>query len=272
MKATFFSLLAVAAFVYFCFCLYLYLFQRSFIYFPTPAAGRAAAEELWLDVDNERIRIWRLHPAKPDAILYFGGNAEDVSLNVQEFSEWFPEHAVYLVNYRGYGGSTGSPSETELRSDAEAIFDFAKNRHPNVSVIGRSLGAAVAVGLAAGRDVARLALITPFDSLARLAREFYPIFPTSMLLKDKYDALGPASRIRAPVLIVLAGQDEIIPRENSARLAGAIEETLVTLKVMEGTSHNTVGTSPAYRRTLQAFMTDPVSVGGQRSTPFLPAQ
>jgi hypothetical protein len=263
MKATFFSLLALAAFVYFCFCLYLYLFQRSFIYFPTPAIDRAPAEELWFDTDNERIRIWRLHAAEPDAILYFGGNAEDVSLNIQDFSEWFPEQAVYLVNYRGYGGSTGSPGETALFSDAEAIFDLANGRHPNVSVIGRSLGAAVAVNLAAGRDVARLALITPFDSLARLARDFYPIFPTSVLLKDKYDSLGRANRIRAPVLIIVAEQDEIIPRDSSERLAGAIAESLVTLIVMESTSHNTVGTSPAYGRTLQAFMTDTVSVGGQ---------
>jgi pimeloyl-ACP methyl ester carboxylesterase len=254
MKSTFLSLLAVAAFVYFCFCLYLYLFQRSFIYFPTPAADRAPAEELWLDSDRERIRIWRLHAGEPDAILYFGGNAEDVSLNIQEFSEWFSEQAVYLVNYRGYGGSTGSPGETALLRDAEAIFDFVEDRHPNVSIIGRSLGAAVAVDLAAGRDVARLALITPFDSLATLARDFYPIFPTSMLLKDKYDSLGRASRIRAPVLVIVAEHDEIIPRESSERLASAIAESLVTLKIIEGTSHNTVGASPAYGRALQSFM------------------
>jgi hypothetical protein len=263
MKSTLFSLLAMAAFVYFCFCLYLYLFQRSFIYFPTPAPDRAPAEELWIDSDNERIRIWRLHAGEPYAILYFGGNAEDVSLNIQEFSAWFPEQAVYLVNYRGYGGSTGSPSEAALLRDAKAIFDFVKARHPNVSVIGRSLGAAVAVDLAAGRDVARLALITPFDSLARLARDFYPIFPTSVLLKDKYDSLGRARRIRAPVLVIVAEHDEIIPRENSERLAGAIVKSLVTLKIIEGTSHNTVGTSPAYSRTMRAFMTDAVSVGAQ---------
>jgi hypothetical protein len=263
MKSTLFSLVAVAAFVYFCFCLYLYVFQRSFIYFPTPATGRAPAEELWFDSGDEKIRIWRLHAAEPDAILYFGGNAEDVSLNIQEFSAWFPEQAVYLVNYRGYGGSTGSPGETALQGDARAIFDFVKDRHRNVSVIGRSLGAAVAVDLAAGRDVARLALITPFDSLAGLARDFYPIFPTSLLLKDKYDSLGRAGRIRAPVLLIIAEDDGIIPRESSERLAGAIAESLLTLKVIEGTSHNTVGTSPAYGRILRAFMTDAVSVGRQ---------
>jgi hypothetical protein len=259
MKSTFISLLAMAALVYFCFCLYLYLFQRSFIYFPTPAAERGPAEELWLESGRERIRIWRLHAEKRDAILYFGGNAEDVSLNIREFSSWFPEQAIYLVHYRGYGGSTGSPAETALLRDAEVVFDYARTRHANVSVIGRSLGAAVAVSLAAGRDIAKLALITPFDSLATLARGFYPIFPTTVLLKDKYDSIGHAERIRVPVLILIAEHDEIIPRESSERLAGAIARSLATLKVVEGTSHNTIGTSPVYSRNLKAFMTDAVN-------------
>jgi hypothetical protein len=259
MKSTFISLLAMAALVYFCFCLYLYLFQRSFIYFPTSAANHDPAEELWLESERETIRIWRLHAEQRDAILYFGGNAEDVSLNIREFSSWFPEQAIYLVNYRGYGGSTGSPAEAALLRDAEVVFDYARTRHANISVIGRSLGAAVAVSLAADRDVAKLALITPFDSLAALARDFYPIFPTTILLKDKYDSIGHADRIRVPVLILIAEYDEIIPRESSERLARAIARSLVTLKVVEGTSHNTIGTSPAYSRNLQAFMTDAVN-------------
>jgi hypothetical protein len=261
MKSTFISLLAMAALVYFCFCLYLYLFQRSFIYFPTPAGDRDPAEELWLESDRERIRIWRLHAGKRDAILYFGGNAEDVSLNVREFSSWFPEQAIYLVNYRGYGGSTGSPTEAALLRDAEVVFDHARAGHANVSVIGRSLGAAVAVSLAAEKDIARLALITPFDSLAALARDFYPIFPTTILLKDKYDSIGRADRIRVPVLILIAEHDDIIPRESPERLAGAIARSLVTLQVVEGTSHNTIGTSPVYSRNLQAFMTDATNPG-----------
>lgn len=261
MKATFVSLLATAALVYVCFCLYLYIFQRSFIYFPTPPADRAPAEELWIDSDDERILVWSQRAQERDAIVYFGGNAEDVSLNLREFSSWFPEQAVYLVNYRGYGGSTGSPAEAALLRDAEAIFDFVEARHRSVSVIGRSLGAAVAVNVAAGRDVAKLALVTPFDSLARLARGFYPIFPTTILLKDKYDSIARAGRIRAPVLILVAEHDEIIPRDSSERLAGAIPEALVTLEVVEGTSHNTIGASSAYSRKLQAFMTDATDIG-----------
>lgn len=259
MKSTLFSLLALAAFVYVCFCIYLYLMQRSFIYYPTPAAVGAPAEELWLDSDSERIRVWRLHAARPDAIVYFGGNAEDVAFNIPQFSAWFPHHTVYLVNYRGYGGSSGSPSEAALLKDADVIFRVARDGHRTVSIIGRSLGAAVAVNLAAKRKIEKLALITPFDSLASLARDFYPIFPTSLLLKDKYDSLVLASRIRVPVLIIIAEHDEIIPYRSSERLADAITAPR-TVRVVEGTGHNTIGASPHFGRTLQAFMAE----GGAR--------
>jgi len=248
------SLIAVAACVYICFCAYLYLFQRSFIYFPTPAVDGAPAEELWLDIDNERIRLWRMHAIGQDAILYFGGNAEDVSLNIPEFAEWFPDQAIYLVNYRGYGGSSGSPSETGLLRDAAAIFDFIEDSHRGVSVIGRSLGAAVAVHVAATRDVERLALVAPFDSLGRMAREYYPIFPTSILLKDTYDSLARADRIRAPVLVIVAGRDEIIPRKNSEKLVQAIAPSLVTLAVVDDAAHNTIDAFPEYGHALRTFI------------------
>jgi hypothetical protein len=255
MKSAFFSLLTVAIFVYACFCIYLFLFQRSFIYFPTPAAEGVPADELSIANDGETIRVWSLHAAQTDAIIYFGGNAEDVSQNVVEFAGYFPQQAIYLPNYRGYGGSTGSPGEAAFHSDARAMFDHVKERHRYISVIGRSLGAAIAVNLAICRDVHRLALVTPFDSLGSLARDLYPIFPTSLLLKDRYDAIGAAGLVRAPALIVVAEHDEIIPRRSSDRLAHALAGPSA-IRVIEGTGHNTIGMSPEYGRALQAFLAD----------------
>ncbi|HLU07211.1 MAG TPA: alpha/beta fold hydrolase [Woeseiaceae bacterium] len=253
MKSMLFSLFAVGAFVYVCFCLYLYLFQRSFIYFPTAVAEGVTAEEVWIDNEQERIRVWRLHTPGSDAIIYFGGNAEDVSYNVREFRDWFPQHAVYLVNYRGYGGSSGSPDEAAFHSDAQAVYDFVAGKHAAVSLIGRSLGAAVAVHLATRRDVDRLALVTPFDSLRSLASEFYPIFPTSLLLRDTYDAIGLAGRVSAPALVLVAEHDEIIPRQSSERLANALGGPHV-IRFIECTGHNTIGASPDYGRALREFM------------------
>lgn len=254
MKSTLFSFMALAGFVYFCFCAYLYLFQRSLIYFPTPATAGSPAEEVWLDNDGEKIRLWRLHAGRPDAILYFGGNAEDVSLNIRDFSLWFPDHAVYLVNYRGYGGSTGAPAEAALFGDARAAFALASSHHDKVSLMGRSLGAAVALHVASANDVSRVVLVTPFDSLAGLAREYYPIFPTSLLLKDRYDAARLAARVRAPVLVVIAGSDEIVPASSAERLIAAFGHSQVTVRIIEGATHNSVGAFPAFARLLQEFM------------------
>jgi uncharacterized protein len=260
MKPALLSFLALATIVYVSLCAYLYLFQRSFIYFPTTAADSGPAEELWLEIGNERIRILQLHPGQPDAIIYFGGNAEDVALNIPEFSDFFRGKSVYLVNYRGYGGSTGSPSESGLYRDAEAIFDFANGGHRRVSLIGRSLGAAIATHLAVVRNVDRLVLITPFDSLASLARRFYPLFPTSVLLKDQYDSMSRAHRIKAPVLMVVAGRDEIIPHESSDKLAKALDPALLTLKVIDNTTHNTIGTSHYGRLIVRFLNSDPDAV------------
>jgi uncharacterized protein len=264
MKSMLFSVVALGAFVYVCFCACLYLFQRSFIYFPVPAVNGVAAEEVWLESDEARLRVWRLRADRPHAILYFGGNAEDVSLNVREFGAWFPDQAIYLVNYRGYGGSSGSPSESGFHRDAEVVFDFIRSRHRRVSVVGRSLGAAVAVRLAATQELQRLVLITPFDSLAGLAREYYPIFPTSLLLREKYDALADAGSLQAPVLLIVAGRDEIIPRERSENLVQAILPSLLSVVVIEDATHNTIGAAAEYGRALRGFLAEPAARAAQQ--------
>lgn len=248
------SLVAIAAIAYVAMCTWLYVFQRSFIYFPTPATGTPPAEEVRVSSDGESIRVWRLRGDETRALLYFGGNAEDVALNIPEFHDFFPQHAVYLVNYRGYGGSSGRPNEKALYADAEAVFDFAQERHRSVAVIGRSLGSAVATHLASVRDVEKLALITPADSFTSLAAELYPIFPVAVLLKDRYDSLSRAPRIDRPVLFLVAEHDEIIPQESSERLAAAIDPELVTWRVIDGTTHNSIGLSPEYGEALRSFL------------------
>lgn len=249
-------LLAALAFVYVLLCAWLYLFQRSFMYFPTQERTDVAAEDLSIESGEASLRVWRLHGDRANAILYFGGNAEDVALNVPEFAAWFPDCAVYLVNYRGYGGSSGSPSEAALYRDAEAVYDAVRSGHRRVTVMGRSLGSGVATHLAAERDLHELVLITPYDSFVSLARAFYPWFPTSLLLKDRYDSASRAGLIRAPVLILVAEYDEIVPLPSSKKLAAAIDPSLLTWGTIEDTSHNTIGTSPAYGEALREFVCD----------------
>ncbi len=117
-------------------------------------------------------------------MIYFGGNGEEVSWLVPEFSR-VPDWAALLVNYRGYGLSEGQPSETKLYRDALALYDRA-TRRPDIDsgrviVMGRSLGTGVATYLASQRPVAGVVLISPYDSLVQVAREAYPFLPVNLL-------------------------------------------------------------------------------------------
>ena len=115
------SLLVGSLLLYAAACLLLYLFQRSLLYFPQPA--RVLAPALALSVPGAELQVSVRVQAGPRAVLYFGGNAEDVSSSLAELAANFPEHAVYAMHYRGYGGSTGKPTEAALHGDAIALFD-----------------------------------------------------------------------------------------------------------------------------------------------------
>jgi pimeloyl-ACP methyl ester carboxylesterase len=256
-KSTLLSLAVAAGLVYLGACLYLYFMQRSLMYFPTPPAAKVSAERLFVASGGVRLLVWRLHAGQRDAVLYFGGNAEDVALNIPEFDDWFAGCAVYLVNYRGYGGSEGKPSEEALYRDAVAVFDRLRAEHERVAVIGRSLGSGVATYLATERPLDRLALVTPAASFARLAGELYPLFPAGLMLKDRYDSLARADRLKVPVMVLIAENDEIVPPVQSHDLAAAIDASLVQTRVIANTGHNTIGSSPEYGAALREFVCKP---------------
>ena len=155
-----------------------------------PSAGtKVEAEETDFEllVDGVALRGWEVNPGQKRALVYYGGNGEAVDGLVEELSAWFPDHTSYLVAYRDYGASEGTPSESVLTTDALAVFKHAKARHPgSVDVIGRSLGSAVAIQVAVRRprSVRRLVLVTPFDSLVATVADHYPWLPVRHLLQD----------------------------------------------------------------------------------------
>ncbi len=249
------TVISIAVLMYAGFCAFIYATQRNAIYYPTPEAHVPGVADIRLDSDGETLKIWLLAYADgSSAIIYFGGNAEEVSGNIPQFRNIFPQHNVYLVNYRGYGGSTGSPSESGLYKDALTVFDEIRSSYTNISVIGRSLGSGVATYLATARDINRLILVTPFDSIENVARTAMPLLPVSLLLKDKFDSIGRVADIDAPVLIVTAENDEVITKRHSDALAGAFPESQVTLEVIADTGHNTIDMSPRYSNVLSMFL------------------
>lgn len=231
----------------------MYATQRRQIYFPTPESQNDAVESFYLPVSGASIKIWSLHQEREPAIIYFGGNAEDVAGDLAGFARLFPDYAIYLVNYRGYGGSTGKPSETNLCTDAVAIFDFLADKHPHISVIGRSLGSGVAVYLASLRPVEKLVLVTPFANLAAVAQAHLPYLPVSFLLKDRYDATSRVPKIKAQVLMIIAENDEIIPRKQSDSLYEKFTGKPCEIEVISGAGHNTLDQHSHYHKALKSF-------------------
>ena len=247
-------------------CAWVFFTQRGQIYFPTPVSAAPGAQAWWVESHGQRIKVWTVPRPGGRALLYFGGNAEDVAGNVELFAAAFPDRSLYLVNYRGYGGSSGRPSESGLLSDALAVFDQVQVQYADVAVMGRSLGSGVAVQLAAARPVERLVLVTAYDSLVNVAREYFRWLPVGLLMRDRYESAHRAPQVSAPVLVVIAGEDEIISRERSEALAAAFAPGQAQAIVVPGVGHNTLDLSPLYMQAVAAFLSgSPVAGAKQRA-------
>lgn len=223
-----------------------FVFQRSLIFFPQPRLNQHGTTLMTFESGTRTVMVSTRPYAGPDALIYFGGNAEDVSLNMPDFSVAFPSHAIYLLHYPGFGGSTGRPSEQAIFADALALFDRVHAQHENVVVVGRSLGSSVAIYVASQRPVARLVLVTPFDSLVDVAARHYPFLPVRWLLRDRFESWRYAPQVVAPTRIIVAEQDEIIPRASTDRLRTRFREGIVSYIVVPGVGHNTISESPDY--------------------------
>jgi pimeloyl-ACP methyl ester carboxylesterase len=246
MSRTLMSLVALIVAVYLVLCAALFFFQRSMIYFPQPNAVTSADSQLTLSMPDARVSVITRERVGPRALIYFGGNAEDVSRNLPEFAEAFPEYAVYLLNYRGFGGSGGSPSEEAIAEDALALFDQVYASHPQVSLIGRSLGSGVAVRLASQRPVQNLILVTPYNSLEEIAARQYPWVPVKWLLKDRFESGKYAAHIRVPTLLLAASDDEVIPRASTQRLLENFPQGVALLRVVPDSGHNSISDRAQY--------------------------
>ena len=244
-----FIVLAIAAFIYAALCLALFFGQRSFLYYPQ-AKSAAGDNTLTLNTDGERVLVTTRPRPGSEAVIYFGGNAEDVARSLPTLESAFPERSLYALNYRGYGGSTGKPSEPALIADALTLFDRVHIEHPHITIIGRSLGSGVAVHIASMRPVERLVLVTPYDSLDNVAAIHFPYFPVRWLLLDKFESWRYAPKITAPTQMIAAQNDEVIPLASTDSLSKRLPQSLTTLTVIKGVGHNDISDSREYVRLL----------------------
>ena len=247
-------ILLLCALAYVSFSIFLYLRQRSLIFYPHPAVSSSEAEIIWLENGGERLKVWHVPRGSRTALIYFGGNAEDVSLNLSRFKTLFPDLSLYLMNYRGYGGSSGRPTEAGLFSDSRALYDHISAAYKSIIIMGRSLGTAIAVHLAAHTPADGLILVTPYSSMVDLARYYYPFLPVGWLLKDRFDATQEAADIAVPVLVLTAEHDEVIPASVSEKLVDSFASETVQMHIIEGTFHNSIDSGSGYEERLADFI------------------
>lgn len=223
----------------------MYLFQRALMYFPDTArtpprqAGLPQAEEVTLTTgDGERLIAWTVAPRddKP-VIIYFQGNGGALKLRVARFS-WIAASGFGLIalSYRGYGGSSGTPSEDGLIRDARAAYDFALARYPARRLVlwGESLGTAVAIALAAERAVGALILDAPFTSAADIGAAAFPFAPVRWLIKDGYRSDRRIARVHAPLLVLHGERDSVVPIGFGERLFALANEPKRMVRFPDG--------------------------------------
>jgi hypothetical protein len=201
----------------------LYVFQRHLLYLPgvgCPALGDLAAlgvREITLKtVDGLSLLSWYLPPRDGHPVItYLHGNGGHIGYRADRL-RWFARngYGVLMVEYRGYGGNPGTPSEAGLVADGAAALDFLDGEGivPNRLVIyGESLGSGVAVLLAAQREVASLILEAPLTSVAEVAQYHYSFIPAAALVRDRFDSLARIGQVKGPILVLHGERDRVVP-------------------------------------------------------------
>jgi pimeloyl-ACP methyl ester carboxylesterase len=250
------ALLLVPLIAYAGLCALVYRQQRAMVYFGGFTRVAAADTDFALArPDGVVLRGWAVNPGAADAVLFFGGNAEDVSGMRESLRIWLPQRTSYLLAYRGYGASDGEPAQDALLADALALYDDVATRHPGgrIAVIGRSLGSGVAAHVAANRPVDRLVLVTPYDSLAAVAGFHYPWLPTRWLVTERFDSATALRGYAGDVLVIRGGRDTVIPPANTDRLLATFARPPRVIDLPDA-GHDDVLATQAEAEALAAFL------------------
>lgn len=259
-------LLVAAVVGYIAIAVLVWLSQDSLMFFPRAPQGGVAAPPGW-QLEEVRLAARDGTPlagvlvkpagARLPLVIYYGGNAEEVTARAAAAAQDYGERAVLLVNYRGYGHSGGRPGEKALVADAIEAYDWAATRADvdpaRICLHGTSLGSAVAVQVAAARSPRCVVLTSAFASARAIAQEIYPWLPVRFLMRHPFDAAAHAPALRMPALFLVGEADDIIPPHHSERLAslwgGPVERAS-----FPGFGHNDLGLHPGYGAAIRAFL------------------
>jgi fermentation-respiration switch protein FrsA (DUF1100 family) len=226
----------------------MYFAQRRFIYFPDPtrtlphAAGLAnVLEQIIATPDGEKIVAWygKAAPGQP-TLLYFHGNGGALELRAERIAKYLDRgRGLFMMSYRGYSGSTGSPSEAGNIADAKLAYDALIEggvSPDDIILYGESLGTGVAIEVAAEKKVAGVILDSPFTSIIERAGQLYPWLPVSLLLQDRYDSIRRIRDVHVPIFILHGEADDVVPVEMGRQLFQAANEPK-EIKTLAGAGH-----------------------------------
>lgn len=243
------TILIAAGLAYLALNLLMYFSQRQMMYLPsrervTPAeAGLPNVEEVGLhSATGERLLSWygRASQGRP-TVLFFHGNAGAVHHRAYRFERLMTQgFGVFMLGYPGYGGSSGTPSETSFLEAGLLAFEFLRESGVDAAEIviyGESIGSGVAVQLAANVDAKCLVLEAPMSSAIDVAFEHYPYLFAAMFLKDSFRSADHIAAIDMPLLVMHGSADTIIPIEIGRKLFGQAREPKQFLAIA-GAGHN----------------------------------
>ncbi|MGB5440217.1 MAG: alpha/beta hydrolase [Gammaproteobacteria bacterium] len=248
----------------------LFFFQPRLLYFPDmPArAVEANPEDIGLDFepltlttrDGEQLDAWFIPAIQSRGVLLFcHGNAGNMSHRLDSIRLFHDLGlSVLIFDYRGYGRSSGSPTEQGTYLDVDAAWDYLVEKRrilpTQIILFGRSLGAAIAADLASRQDAAAVILESAFTSVPDIAATLYPWLPVRWLSRFRYDTLKKLAAIHSPLLIVHSRDDEIIPFANGERLLAAANEPKQLLKLRGGHNDGFIVSGKTYIDGLESFL------------------
>lgn len=260
------SIIVLAIGAYAAIALTVFFAQERLLFYPQPVQVQPAAPSSWrlerfehVTADGTRLAGVLLLPPKrkPSLVVYFGGNAEEVTSSARDAAQAYGDRAVLLLNYRGYGESAGRPGEKTLVADALEVIDRLAARADidgsRIAVHGRSLGSGVAVQVAATRPVRCVVLTSPFASALSVAQESYRWLPVALLMRHPFESIRYAPGISVPALMLVGSEDTLIKPAQSWRLADAWGGP-VERRTFAGFAHGDLHMDPAYDRSIREFL------------------
>ena len=238
--------------------------QRHLLYLPDTSrpllpGAVAAARALSVHTEDGLDLLAWLTPPADDAqpvVLYLHGNGGNIGHRASRFARlsrlgW----GVLLLEYRGYGGNAGAPTEAGIHADARAGYAALRGfgvPAQRIVLWGESLGTGVAVRLATEVDVGAVVLESPYTSIMAIAQQRFPFVPVAWLLRDRFDLIGRIPKVRAPVLVMTGERDAIVPPEMGREVFAAAREPKV-FWLAQTAGHNDLGEAGAFD-VVQAFV------------------